>query len=214
MFAALLAAQFMASSQACAQSFSIFPEKKITMTAAPGALVNDQLFFENLTDRVIHIATTHGSDPAIGIDIPDVITLKPHEKCNYVVSYEGGHDASGFITLSEGSVNRRVDIRGSSSAINPGPGEQPSIYQDGNSEITFVVGPNPVVDDMSITLAGATTSNISVADIEGKVIASTIETTYVVKRDDGLTSGTYVITASGITKSGKPFNDTRKVVVE
>src|SRR5687767_10392337 len=84
-FAALLAT----TTQTYAQSFTIFPEKKITLKALPGALVTEALAFSNNTDKEVSITAAFGSDSTIGIDLPKVIVLKPREKCEYIISYLG-----------------------------------------------------------------------------------------------------------------------------
>lgn len=213
-FAALLVFGPLGVRQTQAQSLSISPERELDLKAAPGELTTESITFENTSDQKISISASYISDSTIGVDMPSVIVLQPKEKFDFLISFLGIDGAArGEITLTEGNVIRHIDLRGNVSEQSSGSDEQASasVFESGNKEIALSVGPNPVESDLTISLRNAASSSINVTDVNGKIVASAKSSNLV--WNAAHRAGTYFVTVRGITTSGKPFNETRKVSV-
>jgi hypothetical protein len=199
-----------------AQTFSITPQHELSLTAAPGALTTESLTFTNNSDKELSISTSYTADPTIGVDLPKTIVLQPNEQFDVIISFLGEDvSARGEITLTSGDLTRRIDLRGNISETETG-GEDAasaSVYEAGNKEIEFTVGPNPVVSDMNVSVRNAASVKVSVHDLSGKLMTSSKSNNFIWNASSSNASGTYFVTVRGITNSGKPFNETRKVAV-
>lgn len=208
-FAALLATSQITQ----AQTFSVTPEDQLQLKAAKGELTTESLTFANNSDQEVIIHATHTSDASIGIDLPKDIVLKPRESFDVIISYLGDeNNAKGLITLSEGNTLKYIEIRGNQAEGN-GQESAASVYDAGNQEIALTVGPNPVISDLTVEVRNAASVNVIVNDISGKLVTSSKSANFTWKAAADHGSGTYFVTVRGTTTSGKPFNDTRKVVV-
>jgi hypothetical protein len=200
-----------------AQSFSISPQHELGLKATEGQLTTEPISFTNHTDKPLSISTSYSSDPTIGIDMPKVITLEPNEKVDFLISFLGNDgSARGEITLTAGDLVRKIDLLGNiTEASNTDPEQESaaSVYDAGNKEIALSVGPNPVVTTLNVSVRNAASTSITINDLAGKLMASSKANSFTWDASASNVSGTYFVTVRGITTSGKPFNETRKVVV-
>jgi hypothetical protein len=210
---AVFAALMVSSQTSNAQTFSVSPDEKLELKAAKGELTTESITFANNTDKPVVIRATYTSDASIGIDLPKDIALNPRESFDVIISYLGDDDnAKGLITLSEGNALKHIEISGNRTGDNGEEGTA-SVYDAGNQEIALSVGPNPIVSDLNVVVRNAATVNVIINDLAGKIIASSKSANFTWKAANLQDAGTYFVTVRGTTNSGKPFNETRKVVV-
>lgn len=199
-----------------AQTFSISPEHKIDLTAAPGELTTEFLSFTNHSDKPVTVAASYEADETIGIDLPKSIVLAPNEQFDVIISFLGiDGSAHGEITLTSGDEKWMVEVRGNVvDKSEGGEGSSASVYAEGNREIKLAVGPNPVVKELNVNVLNAASAKILINDLSGKLITSAKSTSLTWDAAANHLSGTYFVTVRGVTTSGKPFNETRKVSVQ
>lgn len=185
--------------------------KTIGIEWGPNVIMQKVIFYNNLDHEVQlnEVKLRDGIDFRIVESTPTVpCILKPNE--NFILVLATGMDGKSYFTDAIIFVTDQ-DAAGEQNHDLQGVKQSASVYEAGNQEIAFAVGPNPVISDLNISLRNAATASITIHDLTGKLVASTNTTSYTWNANGA--SGTYFVTVSGTTNSGRPFNDTRSVVV-
>jgi hypothetical protein len=196
--------------------YPIFLTEKKTLGIewGPNTIMQKVIFYNNLDHEVAinDVKLRDGIDFRLVQTTPTVpCTLKPDE--NLVLVLATGMDGKPYFTDEIIFVTDQ-DAAGESNYDLQGVKQSASVYDAGNREIELSVGPNPVVSNLNITVGNVASATITIYDLTGKLVASADATNYTWNASTNHAAGTYFVTVSGVTISGKPFNDSRRVVVE
>jgi hypothetical protein len=188
--------------------------KTLGIEWGPNTIMQKVIFYNNL-DHEVQLTDVRLRD---GIDFRIVQTtpaipaiLKPDE--NLILVLATGMDGKPYFTDQVIFVTDQ-DVAGEHNYDLQGVKQSASVYDAGNSEIQLLIGPNPATANLNVELHNAASATITIHDLTGKLIATTDATTYTWNMSENHVAGTYFVTVSGMTLSGKPFNDTRRVVVQ
>jgi hypothetical protein len=188
--------------------------KTIGIEWGPNTIMQKVNFYNNLDHQVEirEVKLRDGIDFRIVQSTPTVpCFLKPDETFTLVLAT--GMDGKPyftdeiiFVTDEDGASEQGHDVQGMKQSA--------SVTDAGNSEIELMIGPNPAVADLNISVKNAASAVIMLHDMSGKPVAMSSAMNFTWRAPQQHASGTYFVTVSGITVSGKPFNLVRRVVVE
>jgi hypothetical protein len=187
--------------------------KAIGVEWLPGTMMQKVVFYNNLDHEieVKEVKLRDGIDFRIVESSPTVpAMLKPDESIIIVLATGADQktyftDAIIFVTSEVAAGEQGYDLQGMMQSA--------SVSESGNSEIELSVGPNPMTNQLNVSVRNAARANISIFDIEGKMIASS-NAQGVTWTPASQSAGSYFVRVTGTTTTGKPFNITRRVIAE